>query len=108
VRIELDALTSDQTFAREFVRARLEARGIRVAGGPDADVTLQVFAAALAVDTVVETLFGLPALQAPVLAVPIPEIALFQSAIASAAAWPERDGRRGRRPGAHRGSPRAG
>jgi hypothetical protein len=73
VRVELTGLTSDQT----FLRVRLEARGIRVTPGPDADLTLQVFAAALAVDTA-DTLFGVPSMQVPVLAVPIPEIALFK------------------------------
>jgi hypothetical protein len=77
VRIELFSLTKDQAFAREFLRVRLEARGLRVASGADADLTLQVFTAALAVDTA-DTLVGLPAMQAPVLAVPIPEIALFK------------------------------
>ena len=77
VRVELTGLTSDQTFARDFLRVRLEDRGIRVIPGPDADLTLQVFAAALAVDTA-DTLFGVPSMQVPVLAVPIPEIALFK------------------------------
>ena len=36
-----------------------------------------MFTSALAVDTA-DTLFGIPAMQAPVLAVPIPEIALFK------------------------------
>jgi hypothetical protein len=77
VRLELFTLTKDQIFAREFLRARLEQRGLRVSTGGDADLMLQVFTAALAVDTS-DTLVGLPAMQAPVLAVPIPEIALFK------------------------------
>ena len=78
VRIDLFSLTNDTYCAREFMRARLETRGVRFAGpGEEADVTLQVFAAALAVDTA-DTLVGLPAMQAPILAVPIPEIALFK------------------------------
>ena len=78
VRIELFTLTNDAHFAREFMRARLETRGVRFAGpGEEADVSIQVFAAALAVDTA-DTLVGLPAMQAPILAVPIPEIALFK------------------------------
>jgi hypothetical protein len=77
VRIELFGLTADHVFARDFFRARLEARGLRVTTGSDADVTLQVFATALAVDTA-DTLLGVPAMQVPVLAVPIPEIALFK------------------------------
>src|SRR5919108_3588636 len=78
VKIDLFTLTNDGFFAREFLRARLEGRGLRFAGpGDEADVTIQVFAAALAVDTA-DTLVGLPAMQAPILAVPIPEIALFK------------------------------
>lgn len=78
VKIDLFALTSDAYFAREFLRARLERRGLEFVGsGDEADVTIQVFAAALAVDTA-DTLVGLPAMQAPILAVPIPEIALFK------------------------------
>jgi hypothetical protein len=78
LKIELFALTSDAFFAREFLRARLERRGLQFAGpGDEADVTIQVFAAALAVDTA-DTLVGLPAMQAPILAVPIPEIAIFK------------------------------
>ena len=78
VKIDLYSLTGDTFFAREFLRARLESRGVRFAGpGDEADVTIQVFAAALAVDTA-DTLLGLPAMQAPILAVPIPEIALFK------------------------------
>lgn len=78
VSIELFALTKDQSFAREFLRVQLEARGIRVAKpGDPADMTLRVFVAALAVDTA-DTLVGLPAMQAPVLTLPIPELALFK------------------------------
>jgi hypothetical protein len=77
VRIEMFGLTSDHVFARDFVRARLEARGLRVTAGAEADVTLQVFATALAVDSA-DTLLGIPSMQVPVLAVPIPEIALFK------------------------------
>jgi hypothetical protein len=77
VRIELFGLTSDHVFARDFVRARLEGRGLHVTSRDDAEVTLQIFATALAVDTS-DTLLGIPSMQVPVLAVPIPEIALFK------------------------------
>lgn len=77
VRIEVFGLTPDHVFARDFFRARLEARGLRVTAGADADVILQVFATALAVDSA-DTLLGIPSMQVPVLAVPIPEIALFK------------------------------
>jgi hypothetical protein len=76
-RLQLFSLTKDQAFAREFFRVRLERRGLRISDGPDADVTVQVFTSALAVDTA-DTLFGVPAMQVPVLAIPIPEIALFK------------------------------
>jgi hypothetical protein len=61
------------------LRTRLEARGVRVAREAEpADVVVRFFAGALAVDTA-QTLFGIPsALQLPVLAVQLPEIALFK------------------------------
>jgi hypothetical protein len=77
LRLELFSLTKDQAFAREFLRARLEERGLHVTNGGDADLSVQVFTAAIAVDTA-ETFFGIPTMQVPVLAVPIPEIALFK------------------------------
>lgn len=77
IRLELFGLTSDHVFARDFFRARLEQRGVRVTTGEHADLVLQAFAAALAVDTS-DTLLGVPSMQVPVLAVPIPEIALFK------------------------------
>lgn len=77
LKLELFGLTDDQVFAREFLRSRLESRGVRVVSAGEADATFRVFATALAVDTA-STLLGLPAMQAPVLAVPIPEVALFK------------------------------
>lgn len=79
VRVQLRALTGDQAFAEEFLKTRLEARGVRMARpGDPAELTLQFFAAALAVDTA-ETFLGIPAAsQVPVLAMPLPEIALFK------------------------------
>jgi hypothetical protein len=79
VRVQLFALTGDQMFAEEFLRARLEARGVRVVRGDEpADVVVRFFGGALAVDTA-DTLFGIPAaFQVPVLAVQLPEIALFK------------------------------
>jgi hypothetical protein len=79
VRIQLFALTGDQGFAEEFLRAGLEARGVRVVRAAEpSDVVVRVFAGALAVDTA-ETLLGIPAtFQVPVLATQLPEIALFK------------------------------
>jgi hypothetical protein len=78
VALELFALSRDQAFAREFVAARLERRGVDVTGdAARADLRLKVFATVLGVDRG-ETLLGVPALQVPVVTIPIPEIALFK------------------------------
>jgi hypothetical protein len=78
VVVELLALTRDQGFAREFVAARLQRRGVEVVSeAARADLRLKVFATVLGVDRG-ETLLGVPALQVPVVSVPIPEIALFK------------------------------
>ena len=76
--LDLFALTGDQSFAREFVTVRLQRRGLEVIGdATKADVRLKVFATVLGVDRG-ETLIGIPALQAPIVSIPIPEIALFK------------------------------
>lgn len=78
VAVDLYALTKDQAFAKQFVTARLEARGVQVV--PEeapADLRLKIFAPVLGVDRG-ETLFGLPAFVAPVVNFPFPEIALFK------------------------------
>jgi hypothetical protein len=77
VKLELYALTEDQVFARELLKSRLETRGVRIASGSGGDVTLRILATALAVD-IADSLVGVPAIQVPVLAIPIPEIALFK------------------------------
>lgn len=78
VTLELRALTDDQAFAREFVTARLQRRGVEVVhDATKAALHLKVFATVLGVDRG-ETLLGVPALQVPVVSVPIPEIALFK------------------------------
>ena len=78
VSLELYALTRDQWFAREYVMARLQERGVSfVADSAKADMQLKVFASALGVDRG-ETFLGIPAFTAPVLTVTIPEIALFK------------------------------
>jgi hypothetical protein len=78
VALELFALTADQAFAREFVTARLQRRGVDViADASQVDLRLKVFATVLGIDRG-ETLIGVPALQAPIVSIPIPEIALFK------------------------------
>jgi hypothetical protein len=76
VALALYAWTRDQAFARAFVGAQLEARGVDVVE-TGADLRLQVFASILGLDRG-ETLLGLPALQVPVVSLPVPEIALFK------------------------------
>jgi hypothetical protein len=77
VTLQMFGLTKDASFAREYLSARLEERGVHVVTGHPADAHLKVFATVLAVDHA-ETLFGVPSLPVPVLAVPIPEIPLFK------------------------------
>jgi hypothetical protein len=74
--LDLHAWTKDQAFAREFVTAHLEARGVDVVE-TGADLRLKVFASILGLDRG-QTLLGLPAVQVPVVSLPIPEIALFK------------------------------
>jgi hypothetical protein len=76
VTLDLYGLTGDAPFAREFIGARLAARGVRVVT-ESAGLRLRVFATVLGVDRG-ETLLGIPALQVPLLAFPLPEIALFK------------------------------
>jgi hypothetical protein len=78
VALDLFALTADQAFARAFVTARLQRRGVHVVSDPaGVELRAKVFATVLGVDRG-ETLIGIPALQVPVVSVPIPEIALFK------------------------------
>ena len=66
----------NQAFIREYIIAWLGERGVRVA--PDgATLALKVFAPVYGTDHA-ESLIGFPAFQAPVVAVPVPEIALFK------------------------------
>jgi hypothetical protein len=81
VTLDLFALTEDQAFAKEFVTSRLEQRGVEVVTDPQkADLRLKIFASVLGVDRG-ETLLGVPAFGAPgapIVGLPVPEIALFK------------------------------
>src|SRR5262245_39604811 len=73
---DLYGLTKDQVFAKSLVSAHLRARGIRIVDSWESpDLRIEVFAAVLGIDQT-ESLIGIPALQVPVVSVPIPEIAL--------------------------------
>ncbi len=78
VGVDLYALTPDQAFAKELVTSLLDARGIEVVSDvKKADLRLKILAPVLGVDRD-EMLLGIPAFVAPVVAAPIPEIALFK------------------------------
>lgn len=67
---------TNQTFVKEFCTAWLQAHGVRtVPSSPDLKV--RIFASVLGTD-MDSTLIGLPSFQAPVVNLPIPEIALFK------------------------------
>jgi hypothetical protein len=66
----------NQGFVKEFVVMWLKSHGVRVAT-VSPELRLKMFVAVLGTDRG-ETLIGLPAFQAPILNVPIPEIALFK------------------------------
>jgi hypothetical protein len=76
VAVEVFQHTGPETFVREFTISWLRARGVRtVLESPD--IRIKAFASALGTDTD-HTLIGIPAFQAPVVNMPIPEIALFK------------------------------
>jgi hypothetical protein len=63
---------------RSAVEQELIVRSVEIVGdATKVDLRLKVFATVLGVDRG-ETLIGIPALQAPVVSIPIPEIALFK------------------------------
>jgi hypothetical protein len=64
-----------QAFVKEFVVARLQARGVQVSDS--AELSLKIFASALGTDRG-ETFVGIPSIQIPLFGVPTPEIAVFK------------------------------
>lgn len=78
VALDLYALTDDQAFAEEFITASLQEKGARVAAEEEkADLRLKIFASVLGVGRG-ERLIGTPAFAAPLVGLPVPEIALFK------------------------------
>jgi hypothetical protein len=76
VAAEVFLQAGPETFVREFVVAWLRAHGVRtVADSPE--IKVKAFASVFGTDTDT-TLIGIPAFQAPVVNLPIPEIALFK------------------------------
>ena len=77
VSVDLFAQQSGtQAFVKEFVTAWLEARGVRVTSEGQ-ELKLKIFASVLGSDRG-ETFLGIPSLQAPLIGIPSPEIALFK------------------------------
>jgi len=74
--VEVYTQAGNQDFIREFVVSWLKAHGLRTTMA-DPSLRLKVFASVVGTDRG-QTFFGVPAFQAPVLNVPVPEIALFK------------------------------
>jgi hypothetical protein len=78
VALDIYGLTKDVDFAREYLVAAMEARGVRVVPASEhPDRRLKVFTTILGTDRD-ETFFGIPAFPVPVLTVPFPEVPLFK------------------------------
>jgi hypothetical protein len=79
VAVEVFPHAGPDTFVREFTISWLRARGVRTVSAvtESPDVKLKAFASAFGTDTD-STLIGIPAFEAPVVNMPIPEIALFK------------------------------
>ena len=76
VTVEVFNHAGPEALVKEFVTAWLRAQGVQIVPGLP-DLKVKAFASVLGTDTD-ETLFGIPAFQAPVVNVPVPEIALFK------------------------------
>ena len=78
VALEIFGLNDDREFARQMLLARLRVRGVEVVETASAaDYRVRAFATVLGVNQG-ETLVGVPALQVPVVSIPVPELALFK------------------------------
>jgi hypothetical protein len=79
VWLEVYSLTGDTQFANKLIGTEMQEKGLKLATDSNkADFTVKVFLTAFGVDTG-QTLIGLPAFSAPVVNLPVPEIALFKS-----------------------------
>ena len=76
VALEVAVQSGNEAFVKDFVTTWLKAHGVRTVS-KDPELQLKVFATVLGTDRG-ETLLGLPAFQAPVVNIPVPEIALFK------------------------------
>ena len=76
VTIEVFNHAGPEVLIKEFVTTWLRAHGVRIVEGLP-DLKVKAFASVLGTDSD-QDLFGIPAFQAPVVNVPVPEIALFK------------------------------
>ena len=76
VALDVHIQAGNEAFVKAFVQTWLEAHGVRVTGDSPA-LKLRAFVSVLGTDKN-ERLIGIPSFQAPVIGVPVPEIALFK------------------------------
>jgi hypothetical protein len=77
--LEVYGLTDDRRFAEALLAADLQESGLKLEeNSENADLRLKVFLTAFGIDRG-ETLLGVPGFSAPVVNLPVPEIALFKS-----------------------------
>jgi hypothetical protein len=76
VKLEIVSQLYDHKFAATYVETWLRTHGVKV-GDDEPDLRLQVFVITLGTDHG-QSFIGLPSFQVPVLAIPVPEIAIFK------------------------------
>lgn len=76
VGLEVTVHAGNEAFVRDFVTTWMKAHGVRV-GGDAPSQKLKMFVSVYGTDRD-QTLIGVPAFQAPVVNVPIPELAFFK------------------------------
>lgn len=76
VAVEVFLQAGPETFVREFIVTWLRAHGVRTAS-ESPELRIKAFASVFGTDSD-QTLFGMPAFQAPFMSIPVPEIAIFK------------------------------
>ena len=76
VALEVAVQSGNEGFVKDFVTTWLKAHGVRIAGDSP-ELKLKLFVAVYGTDHD-QTLIGIPAFQAPVVNVPVPELAFFK------------------------------
>jgi len=76
VTVEVFQHAGPEALVKEFIAAWLKAHGVRIVPAAP-DLKVKAFASVLGTDNDL-ALFGIPAFQAPVVNIPVPEIAIFK------------------------------